>query len=808
MKRLLLLASLMYGVVTYAQGYQFLSTYDSNGVPTVIEGTDVISSATLSLIQSAVPEGYPVPTYNPQYISSGYDTNIELLEDADVYVTFVDEGAGYRNVLGFYTYSITNPPTSPPLNSDIHIIFPNASLPNSGGNLARGTKVKIGSFSAGTGIGWILISNGWNGSSVGAGYWKFYSNQEWNPETNPDIRQHNVLINDPDNQRIILGFEDIKRDNSGCDQDFNDAMFYITANPYNAMRTANVADISEAADISSGNDGGLESNGSLANLIARRNFKRIKTNSFLNKKSLQSHYTPTASYLKSVDNLTIENLFPDTGMFGNEVPYVSSPQDLIGITNAEEVFAVDYYSGDTRVAAALATRTTGSVYNHSKMICDRLNGSSLEDVRTVTIQGHKIIMVKLKRANGITEYALTFSVADNASSYLLHSYWNIAQYPEANYLNFQVWGTNMGQVSAIVNHIIDEFNTDAPLTSDEIENRIPTVFVKKGSYHNGELSLEMINKSASSTLTFQGNKKATEVSETEVINTTSNLTGDYNESLTLTTGGLFDIGFSITANNSAREDGLYLADGPWGVDYNTEDTTIENFTITPYEGQSTSGTYDIERDAALTGQVKGTVNLFRNILAGELTFDATPYEAINFNLASSHAVEVVMVTEGLTDWNNRLRYQIEAQPAASAKSIQLSSFANPQGETYNGQPIKGFVFSVIGNYSTFVPFNISVSNASLGTYSLGINDATATAKNTFYNYPNPFNGSTTVVLPVSVDKANVQIVDLTGRIVYNDTLNTQNGTSISLNNLSLNTGTYIIRAMANGKQYQSKCIVK
>jgi len=807
MKRLSLLANLFLGVLAYAQGYQFLSPYNVDGVPTVTEGVDPISSATLTLIQSAVPEGYPVPKYNPQYISSGYDTNIELLETADVYVTFVDEGAGYRNVLGFYTYNTNNPLTSAPLNSDIHIIYPNVSLPNSGGNLTRGTKVKLGTFPAGTGIGWVLISNGWNGSSVAAGYWKFFSDTEWNPETNIYLKQHNVLINDPDNQRIILGFEDINRENSGCDNDFNDAMFYITANPYTALRTTNIADISEAANITSGNDGGLESNGNLATLIARRNFKRVKTNNFLNKKSLQSPYVPIAISARSVSSLNIDTLFPNTGMFGTETAYVSSPRDLVGITNATDVYAVDYYNADVRVAAALATRTTGSVYSHSKMICDRLNGSSLEDVRTVNIQGHEIIMVKLRRANGALEYALTFSVEDQGNNYLLHSYWNIGQYPAADYLNFQVWGSSMGQVSTLVNHILDQLNASGSLTSTIIDNRIPSVFVKKGNYHGGTLSLELINKSASSSITFQGNKRATEQSTIETINSTVGITNDYNQSLTIPSGSLFDVGISVSANNSNREDAFYLADGPWGVDYSTDDTTIDNFSITPYTGLATTGTYAIERDATVTGQVKGTVNLFRNLLAGELTFNATPYEAINFNLASSHAVEVVMVTEGLTDWNKRLRFQLNAQPSAADKSIQLSSFANPQGETYNGQAIKGFVFSVIGNYSTFVPFSISVSNTSLGAYSLGINDIAA-AKNTFYNYPNPFNGSTTLVLPVSVDIANVQIVDITGRVVYNNVLNTQNGTSISLNNLNVNTGTYIIRVMANGKQYQSKCMVK
>lgn len=808
MKRLLLLANLFLGVIACAQGYQFLSPYNADGVPTVTEGIDPISSATLNLIQSAVPEGYPVPKFNPQYISSGYDTNIELLETADVYVTFVDEGAGYRNVLGFYTYNTSNRLTSAPLNSDIHIIYPNVSLPNSGGNLTRGTKVKLGTFPAGTGIGWVLISNGWNGSSVASGYWKFFSDAQWNPETNTDLRQHNVLINDPGNQRIILGFEDINRENSSCDNDFNDAMFYITANPYTALRTTNVADISEAANITSGNDGGLESNGDLATLIARRNFKRVKTNNFLNKKSLQSPYIPTAINARSVSSLNIDTLFPNTGMFGTETAYVSSPQDLIGITNATEVYAVDYYNADVRVAAALATRTIGNVYNHSKMICDRLNGSSLEDVRTVSIQGHEIIMVKLRRANGALEYALTFSVEDQGNNYLLHSYWNIGQYPAADYLNFQVWGSSMGQVSTVVNHILDQLNASATLTSTTIDNRIPSVFVKKGNYHGGALSLELINKSASSTLAFQGNKRATEQSTIETINSTIGITNDYNQSLTIPAGSLFDVGISVSANNSNREDAFYLADGPWGVDYSTDDTTIENFTLAPYTGLATAGTYDIERDATVTGQVKGTVNLFRNLLAGELTFNANAYQALNFTIAASHPVEVVMVTEGLTDWNNRLKYQLPAQPSETPQSIQLNSFTNDFGQSYSGENVKGFVFSIIGNYSTFVPFSISVSNANLGAFSLGINDISTTAKNNFYNYPNPFNSSTIIALPVSVDKANVQIVDLIGRVVYNDTLNTQNGTSISLSNLSLNTGTYIIRAIVNGKQYQSKCIVK
>lgn len=113
---------------------------------------------------------------------------------------------------------------------------------------------------------------------------------------------------------------------------------------------------------------------------------------------------------KSANNEDLSIYFPSTGIFGTESTYVSSPEDLLGITNAEAVFSVDYYKGNERVAAALATSTKGSIYDHSKTICDRLNGSKLLDVRTVTIKNHTLVSTRIERATGQIEYALTFSV--------------------------------------------------------------------------------------------------------------------------------------------------------------------------------------------------------------------------------------------------------------------------------------------------------------------------------------------------------------------------------------------------------------
>ena len=145
--------------------------------------------------------------------------------------------------------------------------------------------------------------------------------------------------------------------------------------------------------VSSGNEGGLESNGDLATLIAQRNFNRIKTNSYADKKALQKKYSVKSSTLKTAGSgYDFNNLIPSTGSTGTETTYVSSPTDLIGITNAQQVYSVDYYQGENRVAAVLATKTTGSIYGHSKAICDRLNDSSLEDITTI----HLIFLFSLK----------------------------------------------------------------------------------------------------------------------------------------------------------------------------------------------------------------------------------------------------------------------------------------------------------------------------------------------------------------------------------------------------------------------------
>lgn len=528
---------------------------------------------------------------------------------------------------------------------------------------------------------------------------------------------------------------------------------------------------SNDSPVTSGNDGGLESNGSLAGLIAKRNFKRSKTGSVSNKKDLQSAYTKSlystsklATSLKTT--ATLEDYLPSTGYTGTETAYVSSPKDLLGITNAVQIFSVDYYKADTRIAAIFATETSGSIYDHSKIICDRLNNSFLEDASTFLIGGHKIISTKLKRATGEIEYTLSFSIKKGDVDNQLYSFWNIGEYPAGDYYNFQIWGGSYTQLFSLCNSVIENLNAVKKLYSIKVSNAVPNVFVRSGYYANGAVHLDIINKANTKSITFEGNITSTEVSNRFNINETIELTGNLHQTLTIETGSLFDIGLSISTSESNQKDALYLADGPWGVDYLPDYATVDSFNVNNNTVDYAEDLYEVERQPSVSGLVKGNINLFRHLLPGDQTLLVEDFNSIQFNITNSEPVEIILMPENLTDWNNRLRYIIPTNNSETFYSISFSDFLNASGTSETITNIKTVVFSVIGDYTTYKSYSMTINSLAFkNASSLAINDVKAVAREALKNYPNPFKTSTTIKLNNPSSLVDIQVIDMLGRIV-------------------------------------------
>jgi LruC domain-containing protein len=237
-KHVLLLVCVFFAAQVVWADFNYLSTYDQNGVPDNLEPErHVVPSYVMDKINMAFPEGYELPETRPDYISPSSTSNVVIEEPCNVWVVFLHEGAGYRNALGYFTYPTNRVPETI---EDTHrtIVFPNASYQGSGGGLQTGDKVYLGQFQPGTTIGFFLVANGWDDGRKEVVYrnWTFHTLDHLNPESTPHLKRHCAMLHDPTHDILVMGFEDINRMQGGCDQDFNDAMYMVDVDPMTAIQ--------------------------------------------------------------------------------------------------------------------------------------------------------------------------------------------------------------------------------------------------------------------------------------------------------------------------------------------------------------------------------------------------------------------------------------------------------------------------------------------------------------------------------------------------------------------------------------------
>lgn len=269
--------------------YYYLGTWDSSGKPNYLETSEFIDPDFVRRVRETLPNGQPVTTYNPHYLTNTQPRNIIIktsepeFDGADIYVTFIDEGAGYRNVFGYYVYDLNdnyivptkfvNDAWTPMTYADRNaldgngksilkktIVFPNASLVGSGGLLQPGHRVKLLydpanpslKFPNNTGVGFFLIPNGWNGSTVYNANERVYSDNFFNNSVTSQDYIQTIIFYDGINStmnmgELVLGFEDIMR--PAGDRDFNDLVVKISYTPSYAYDTSNILFLSNGTPI-------------------------------------------------------------------------------------------------------------------------------------------------------------------------------------------------------------------------------------------------------------------------------------------------------------------------------------------------------------------------------------------------------------------------------------------------------------------------------------------------------------------------------------------------------------------------------
>ena len=202
--------------------------YDSTtGLPKNLE-KETVSANLLAFVDANLREKQDLRTFNPALLqNSNTSTDLAITKQSDVYLTFLKAVTDSRNAIAFYTYPTTTPPVSPKEIKTITYVLPSAGV---GTKLNAGDKIKIGNFSPGTSIGLVLMKNAWQ-PATGAldnNAIHFCYNDALNPEVDPNLKKHVVLLNYAAENKIIIGFENSDRTTKESDHDFNDIMLYAT----------------------------------------------------------------------------------------------------------------------------------------------------------------------------------------------------------------------------------------------------------------------------------------------------------------------------------------------------------------------------------------------------------------------------------------------------------------------------------------------------------------------------------------------------------------------------------------------------
>ncbi len=253
-----------------------------------------LSDELLTTVDAMLPESSAV---NAEFLNDDYNPNLSLQEDSQLGVTFVSEGAGYRNSLGYFTFA--DDTFSGMTRSDIDVdgsgvvsaselsavdgvsmglVFPNGSAAGAGGQLVAGDTVVLGGgntilgddptrytmeggtvFETGTNVGFFVGANAWNGTNVKgwdgvAGNPSMYYTLDFlNPENSgsaslsdvdSNSRHTAMMFVDGGTTDVLTGFEDLRRPYG--DNDFNDIVFFVRSSPETAIAQTNIYQAPEA----------------------------------------------------------------------------------------------------------------------------------------------------------------------------------------------------------------------------------------------------------------------------------------------------------------------------------------------------------------------------------------------------------------------------------------------------------------------------------------------------------------------------------------------------------------------------------
>lgn len=558
------------------------------------------------------------------------------------------------------------------------------------------------------------------------------------------------------------------------------------------------------APTSSSNNGGLESNNRLSEQINARNFKRAKA-SYKFDVNTAPRALKTQNYaIKSANsNFILQDFIPLTTINEDEA-VEASPSDLIGITNATEIYAVDYLKNSSPVASVLALKTENGVYEHTKYICDRLLGGELVNVSTIDINDQSFIKAIIKNEDGTFEFVLSLSakVVNSDTNFAIESHWNLDQYEQnVTFYNFQIWSNSIDDLYSLGQEVLNLLDVEKPISTYSL-SAPPTVFVKKGGYSDGGLDLQIVNTNGTQSIVFDAGYRTTETEPFQNLNSTINLNGNYITNIRVETGNLFDIGFRI-GDNIATPDDLFMSDGPWGIDDSQTGTNVSLYEVATNTNTFEATDFPIERNVTLNATTDSYVAAYRALTPRFQAVDVSDYDMFKFSGQGTGDLEIAFVKESISNWEEQFKTTVALTSELQEFSIAIEDLENNTLDIPELNDVVTIVFTMVAENGTMTSKNFNLSQLRFSQDgALSVNDYNSEL-GALTIYPNPMHSTATINF-TTVQNETVQFVmyDQLGKQVYSKTYDAVAGlNSITVKRENLSSGLYFCKIVSSQNDF-------
>ncbi len=563
--------------------------------------------------------------------------------------------------------------------------------------------------------------------------------------------------------------------------------------------------------VTTGNNGGVESK-SLGDVIGKRLFGNA-----INNKSQFARATTTAFVKSNVivngpSSLTLSDITPTKAKHTNKT-LISTPTDLINITNAIEVLSVDYLNNKQTKAVAFATKTIGDVYNHTKPICDRLKGSELQEVTTIVVKGIPLTAYKIKQPTGEFEYTINLiaGVASSRNTIHIQSTWLTSNALSDEILfNYQIWAVSYELASDIASEILTNLQKVGPIQT-RITNDVPQIYVRRGKRINDKLLFTIQNNTSATAAYFEIKERKTEQSVEVISSVPLALKPFSNSDVEIDVKDNYEANVYLNVNGKVT-DLVYLGDGAWTIEYDKNNTTINKFEVLNEPNLSSNyfgaNEYRLMRNVDVKATTKENIVLYKTLQGGGMSSNLTAYKGIKFNAFAPGVsqLKITIIQKNILLWDNQFSYTINIDDNKEY-TIGLDKFKSATIQNLNLKEVVGVTFNFMNSRGGNNTATINLRNVRFTKDD--VTQQQLEQSKLVRLYPNPTLSNvfyTTFMSEVSQSMVLKLVEASTGKMVKTMFIQAQKGSNNVKIELPLNitTGMYLLQLQGDAGAYETQ----